>query len=97
MSRRRSSNPTKAISVTLPSSLLDKLDDKLSYTESRSAWIAGAIRIRIEDSTALGEVNLVRLKLMLHQRVCGCHKTASCPTMLVLRRLTSSSDLSEEV
>jgi metal-responsive CopG/Arc/MetJ family transcriptional regulator len=96
MSRRRSVNPTKAISITLPNSLLDKLDDKLSYTESRSAWISGAIRMRLDDSSSLGEVNDLRLKVMLHSRVCGCHKTASCPTMVMLRRLTSSNP-SEEV
>ncbi len=96
MSRRRAADPTKAISITLKSSLLAKLDDKLSYSDSRSEWIAGAIRMRLDDSSALGEVNDVRLKVMLHSRVCGCHKTASCPTMVVLRRLTSSNP-SEEV
>ena len=96
MSRRRATDPTKAINITLPSSLLDKVNDKLTYTESRSAWIAGAIRMRLEDSSALGEVNDVRLKVMLHSRVCGCHNTASCPTMVMLRRLTSSNP-SEEV
>ena len=96
MSRRRSADPTKAISITLPSSLLLKLDDKLSYHDSRSDWIAGAIRMRLNDSSALGEVNDVRLKVMLHSRVCGCHQVASCPTMVMLRRLTSSNP-SEEV
>lgn len=90
MSRRRSANPTKAISVTLPSSLLDKLEDKLSYTESRSAWIAGAIRMRLEDSTAILEMPTHRLKALLHNRVCGCHKTASCTKMIALGALISS-------
>lgn len=42
MSRRRSTNPTKAISITLPQSLLDDIDNKLSFSASRSAWIANA-------------------------------------------------------
>ena len=91
MSRRRSSNPTKAISITVPQVLLDKIDDKLSFTDSRSQWIAGAIRMRLDESSSLGEVGDVRLKVMLHERICGCHKTASCPTMVLLRGLTSSS------
>lgn len=91
MSRRRSSNPTKAISITVPQVLLDKIDDKLSFTDSRSQWIAGAIRMRLDESSSLGEVGDVRLKVMLHERVCGCHKTASCQTMVLLRGLTSSS------
>jgi metal-responsive CopG/Arc/MetJ family transcriptional regulator len=95
MSRRRSADPTKAISITLKSSLLEKLDDKLAYSDSRSDWIAGAIRMRLEDSSALGEVNDVRLKVMLHSRVCGCHNTASCPIMVMLRRLTSSNPSEE--
>ena len=96
MSRRRSLDPTKAISITLKSSLLLKLDNKLSFSDSRSKWIAGAIRMRLDDSSAMGEVNDVRLKVMLHSRVCGCHNTASCPTMMMLRKLTSSNP-SEEV
>ena len=91
MSRRRSANPTKAISITVPQVLLDKIDDKLSFTDSRSQWIAGAIRMRLDESSSLGEVADVRLKVILHDRVCGCHKTASCPTMVLLRGLTSSS------
>ena len=92
MSRRRSTNPTKAISITVPQVLLDKIDDKLSFTDSRSQWIAGAIRMRLEESSSIAEVNDVRLKVILHDRVCGCHKMASCPTMVMLRGLTSPSD-----
>jgi len=55
MSRRRSLNPTKAISVTLPSNLLKKLDEGLSYSQSRSRWIANAVEKKLEnyDSQAL--------------------------------------------
>lgn len=95
MSRRRSADPTKAISITLKSSILAKLDDKLAFTDSRSEWIEGAIRMRLNDSSALGEVNDVRLKVMLHSRVCGCHNAESCPTMMMLRRLTSSNPFEE--
>lgn len=44
MSRRRSKNPTKAISITLPQGLLFELEERLPATASRSAYIAVAIR-----------------------------------------------------
>ena len=60
MSRRRSSNPTKAISITLPQRLLDQIDDKLTRTESRSAWIARACMNELIDD----EINVPTRQLM---------------------------------
>jgi metal-responsive CopG/Arc/MetJ family transcriptional regulator len=48
MSRRRSANPTKAISVTLPGSLLEKLDNRLSYSQSRSRYISSAVEEKMQ-------------------------------------------------
>jgi len=48
MSRRRSSNPTKAISVTIPENLLHKLDNRLSYSQSRSRFIANAVEEKLK-------------------------------------------------
>ena len=79
MSRRRSANPTKAISVTIPQVLLDKLDDKLGYTQSRSAYIAGALRMRLEDTTEVSELSVERLVFIIHSKRCGCHEVISCP------------------
>lgn len=55
MSRRRSANPTKAISVTLPSNLIKELDERLSYSQSRSRWIAEACEKKLKkyDSQSL--------------------------------------------
>lgn len=50
MSRRRSANPTKAISITLPLSLLEQIDDQLTRTQSRSAWIASAARSKLSEN-----------------------------------------------
>ena len=50
MSRRRSSNPTTAISITLPRSLLDQIDDQLTRTQSRSAWLAAAARTKLAEN-----------------------------------------------
>jgi len=49
MSRRRSPNPTKAISITLPESLLRRLDNYLSYSSSRSAYIADALKKKLDE------------------------------------------------
>ena len=52
MSRRRSSNPTKAISITLPNALLVRLDNYLSYESSRSAYIADALKKKLDQQRA---------------------------------------------
>ena len=52
MSRRRSADPTKAISITLPLSLLEQIDDKLTRKQSRSLWIADACSKRLSASLA---------------------------------------------
>ncbi len=67
MSRRRSTNPTKAISITLPLSLLDEIDDQLTRTSSRSAWIAGAVAMRLEQKAM--EISTRQLMAMLHARI----------------------------
>jgi len=55
MSRRRSLNPTKAISVTLPGNLIKQLDERLSYSQSRSRFIANAVEKKLQkyDSQSL--------------------------------------------
>ena len=90
MSRRRSSNPTKAISVTIPMVLLDKLDDKLAYDQSRSAYITGAIRMRLEDTSEVSELSVERLVFIIHSKRCGCHEVLTCPIFNALAKVTSS-------
>ena len=92
MSRRRSSNPTKAISVTIPESLLKELEHRLSYSQSRSRFISNAIEDKLGGVSAptVQELTTVQLKSALHQRICGCHETASCPTNILLRNLSTS-------
>ena len=48
MSRRRSLNPTKAISVTMPESLLKELEHRLSYSQSRSRFISNAVEEKLQ-------------------------------------------------
>ena len=52
MSRRRSLNPTKAISVTLKQATLNEIDERLSLSQSRSALIQRAVtRYLLGDGT----------------------------------------------
>lgn len=67
MSRRRSTNPTKAISITLPLTMLNEIDDKLTRTQSRSAWIASAIQSCLDYQEV--EIPIRKLMAMLHARV----------------------------
>lgn len=68
MSRRRATDPTKAISITMPLSLLEEIDDHLTRTQSRSAWIADACRVKMGDYPA-GDIDTRQLMAMLHARV----------------------------
>lgn len=67
MSRRRSEDPTKAISITLPLSILDQIDDKLTRTQSRSAWICKALLSALGNST--NNLETRQLLAMLHARL----------------------------
>ena len=58
MSRRRSADPTKAISVTLPERLLRRLDNYLSYESSRSAYIADALEKKLNGRKAFDDRDL---------------------------------------
>lgn len=47
--RKRLGERTQAISITLPRSMLDDIDDNLTRKQSRSAWIAKAIDARLKS------------------------------------------------
>ena len=69
MSRRRSSNPTTAISITLPRSLLDRIDDQLTRTQSRSAWIASAAEGKLaENRLTVSDASSIELLVALVNR-----------------------------
>jgi len=70
MSRRRSTNPTMAISVTLPRRLIEELDDILSYSQSRSKWIAQACEDKMQkyDSPLLEDASDRQLMGCLHEK-----------------------------
>jgi hypothetical protein len=70
MSRRRSADPTKAISITLPQSLLDNIDDQLTRTSSRSLWIATACKNKLQElqTSSIAEANTRVLMAALTSR-----------------------------
>lgn len=69
MPRRRALDPTTAISITLPLSILRQVDDQLTRTSSRSAWITAAICMRLEQRAM--EIDTRQLMAMLHARAAG--------------------------
>ena len=56
---------------------------------NQSTFVDRAIRFlhNKEEQFDISQVETTRLKLVLHHRVCGCAKTADCPTMGLLRKL----------
>ena len=49
MGRKRVLNPRISFSISVDKLLLDKLNHRLSYNQSRSRWIAEAIRSKLTD------------------------------------------------
>lgn len=50
MGRKRVSNPRVSFSISVDSHLLNKLNMRMGYHQSRSKWIADAIRMKLEAS-----------------------------------------------
>jgi len=49
MGRKRVSNPRISFSISVDSHLLNKLNMRMGYNQSRSRWIADAIRAKIDS------------------------------------------------
>ena len=68
MSRPRSTDPSVALSIAVPQSLKTRLDQELSYHQSRSKWVCHAINEKLNqefDYTSIPDMQLVG---MLHAR-----------------------------
>ncbi len=65
--RPRSKDPHIPVSVSLPRSMALKIDEQLGPMGSRSAWIAKAVRERLEKSVGLATV---RSKSLLIELLC---------------------------
>jgi metal-responsive CopG/Arc/MetJ family transcriptional regulator len=68
MSRRRASNPTKAISITLKQSTLDELDELLTYKQSRSKYVQTSLDLRLNGSNYVADAKTRQLMAALRMR-----------------------------
>lgn len=48
MSRRRSNDPAIPVSIAIPRSLHTRMNELLAYKQSRSKWVCGAIRAKLD-------------------------------------------------
>lgn len=67
---RRSANPTRKISITIPDRIYQELDRTLSYTQSRSKFISSAIEEKLNGSEGytIEESTTTQLMAALMQR-----------------------------
>ena len=67
---RRATNPTRKISITIPESTYNILDKTLSYSQSRSAFIAGAIKEKLDgyQGESVGEASTRTLMIHLKNK-----------------------------
>ena len=67
---RRATNPTRKISITIPESIFNYLDKTLSYSQSRSACIAGAIQEKLDgyQGESVGESSTRTLMIHLKNK-----------------------------
>jgi len=49
MSRPRATDPSVALSIAVPQSLKTRLDQELSYKQSRSRWVCHAIKEKLNQ------------------------------------------------
>lgn len=68
MSRRRATNPTKAISITLKQSTLDELDELLTYKQSRSKFVQDSLDLRMSGSKYIADSSTKKLMAALRMR-----------------------------
>lgn len=68
MSRRRSTNPTKAISITLKQSTLDELDELLTYKQSRSLYVQTSLDLRMSGSKYIADATTKQMMAALRVR-----------------------------
>jgi len=68
MSRPRSTDPSVPLSIAVPQSLKTRLDQELSYKQSRSRWICHAIIEKLNQEFDYTSIPTNQLLGMLHAR-----------------------------
>ena len=72
MSRRRSTDKHQPLTISVPGSLMKRLDQELSYKQSRSKWVQRAILAKLDayndESQIIQELSSIRLCAILLNR-----------------------------
>ena len=68
MSRPRSTDPSVALSIAVPTSLKTRLDQEISYQQSRSKWVCHAIKEKLSQEFDYDSISNLQLLGMLHAR-----------------------------
>jgi len=68
MGRRRVKEKNIPMSLSMPYRLIQRLDSELGYQQSRSKWVQGAIRAKLDHDFDFGSISSVRLLVMLRNR-----------------------------
>ena len=72
MSRPRSTDKHQPLTISVPGSLMTRLDQELSYKQSRSKWVQQAIRAKLDaydnESQIIQDISDLRLLTILHNR-----------------------------
>jgi len=61
---RRAANPTRKISITIPQNIFNELERTLSYTQSRSRFIAAAISDKLSGESSQSILESTTRQLM---------------------------------
>lgn len=69
MSRRRSTDPAIPVSIAIPRSLHTRLNEILAYKSSRSAWVVDAIKLKLNEQSALDSIDVNDILLHLYDRL----------------------------
>jgi len=68
MGRRRVKEKHVPMSLSMPYRLMMRVDGELSYRQSRSKWVQGAIREKLEREIDFGAIPTKKLLLILVNR-----------------------------
>ena len=72
MSRRRSTDKHQPLTISVPSSMMSRLDQELSYKQSRSKWVQQAIKAKLDahedESQVISSLSDLRLLTIMFNR-----------------------------
>jgi len=68
MGRRRSTNKHIPMSLSIPYTLIQRLDKELQYKQSRSKWLQGAIKAKLTQEIDWTKVTDKQLLVILRNR-----------------------------